>query len=728
MFTTRSHALRLPLVAALLGALILGLLTTTSLSPPTAHAQANYDVQLAVVVGQSSNSYVTGYVQNYYGELDIDGFNVGPISGSVSRITWDDQNTNSDGRKEMRVVLTVTTAYPLKSVHVEHGDTYDCRGSGRSYICTDSDSSPDQTPWEVKQENNISLRFTEIITVVNQPSGGSQFPSATRMPGGLPLAFGARDSSKDIELDSANTDASGVYVVGGFMYVMDANDKRVYVYDTRDGDREQAFEWALSASHTWYGFTGRGSTFYALRAGNPAYVVPYTRSGTDGSGNAIMSTGAAVELGDTSSADGDVFSITVRNGGFAIAGRYGDGTLTRTYRFGLRNTSGGSPQDSLLPTGDSEAGSSGAVVVVNDAHGIFWINSNEVSGDKGLKAYDLNAFERSGVFNHLSAYDLSLGRAFQAAWTDGNTLYVEDRTTSPDSVQAYHFNPNLVYDDSDVLEQHAPTITKVEFDNARTVGDAHLVDIKTAITHTSTVLDGATRMEYRYSSSTIGSIDPEIVPPKTEFTVRGIPRANYDLTIEVRYRWYNTQTSGNIIIKNPPSSDDTCEEDDLDDSSDLDGDGDDENDEDMDIETPNCAFVLMPNDEKYSAWASTQVSVVGPLSGVPDHSPEQQSYTGLVSTVAGMLLTSGVEPNDVGALARNLTIMGWFILATGVGAIAYLATGMKTGSMYVASLLWLAIWTGLGPYVAMVPWPMAYGPAALLMFGTGLLILKRGKV
>ena len=732
MFTARSHVFRLPLVAALLGALILGLLTT-SLSPPTAHAQTNHDVYLAIVVGQGSNSYVTGYVQNYYGEIDPDGFNVGPISGSISRITWNDQNTNSDGRKEMRVVLTVVAAYPLESVRVEHGDTYDCQGSGRSYICTDSDSSPDQTPWKVNQEHNILLRFPEDAVVVNQPSGGGQFPSATRVSGGLPPAFGARDSSKDIELDPANDNTFGVYVAGGLMYVMDNVDKRVYVYSTRDGDRDQAFEWILGTRYTWYGFAGRGSLFYFVRSGTPARVVLYTQVGTDGSGNAIMSTSVAIELEDTSYRGGAVYSIATRGNGFAIGGRYGSGRVTRNYRFGLRNTSGGSPQDVLLPSGESEAGSYGAVVVVNDAHGIFWINNNEVpdaagNNSKGLKAYDLNAFERNSVFNHLPAYDLSLGHTFQAAWTDGSTLYVDNKTTTPnDTIQAYHFDPNLVYDDSDVREQYPPTIVGVEFDNARTVGNAHLVDIKTTIAHTSTVLGGATNLEYRYSSAVAGSIEPRIAPPSTEFTVKNIPQANYDLKLDVRYHWYNRQVTGNIVIENSPFSD-NCDEDDLDDSEDLNGDGDTRNDDNMDTETPNCAFVLKPGDEKYSTWASTRVSIAGPLTAVPNRSPEQQSQVGLVSTVAGLLLTSGVQPADVSALAKNLTIMGWFIVAAVVWAVVYLATGMKTGSMYAASLLWLIIWAGLGPFVAMVPWGMAYGPAALLIFVGGLLMLKRGKV
>ena len=295
----------------------------------------------------------------------------------------------------------------------------------------------------------------------------------------------------------------------------------------------------------------------------------------------------------------------------------------------------------------------------------------------------------------------------------------------------------LVFDPSTAHHQRPPEMGRVEPENQRREGDAELLDVKFQYDHTSRVVQGHTIMEYRYKSAATGEVGPITVSPHPpEHTIRGLPRANYELLLELRYRWYHpSDATEHALIKNPPGvSDDVCADENVDqfnnDNKPLGDDRDDSIDasEDADTTRPGCAFYIDPGETRYSNWAELRVNLTGPLTGVADATMEIKPYAGLVAGVADLLIVAGMETDGVGPMARTLTIFGWLILATAVGAGAFVATGMRTGSMYLATFLWLSIWSGLGPFVAMIPWAMAYLPIAGLLLAGGVLVIKRGRI
>ena len=153
--------------------------------------------------------------------------------------------------------------------------------------------------------------------------------------------------------------------------------------------------------------------------------------------------------------------------------------------------------------------------------------------------------------------------------------------------------------------------------------------------------------------------------------IEALPRANYELLIEMRYRWYNNRESGHALVRNPPAAtEQQCAAENTDQypGNPPNGDGIDA-DEDADTTRPACAFYIEPGETRYSNWAEVRVSVTGPLTGVPDVSMEIDPYTGLVAATADLLLVAwAVEPDGIGPLAHTLTVFAWLILATVVAA------------------------------------------------------------
>ena len=246
-------------------------------------------------------------------------------------------------------------------------------------------------------------------------------------------------------------------------------------------------------------------------------------------------------------------------------------------------------------------------------------------------------------------------------------------------------------------------------------------------------------MEYRFSSPITGDIGPvRLSPYPTEHTIEGLPRDSYNLELEMRYQWYNNQDpddadSEHILIRNPPGvGADVC--DDTNDDEFTSGLGNDDSidaTEDADTVTPGCAFYLEPGRSRYSQWASVRTNIVGSTVGVgePEGAPEVVTHAeGLPGMMADLMVVMGADSGTVGPLARTFTVMLWLVLSIGAGFGVYVATGFRTGSTYLGTLVFLILWAGLGPFVAGIPAAMAYMPAALLLLPIAMLLLKRGRV
>ena len=225
-------------------------------------------------------------------------------------------------------------------------------------------------------------------------------------------------------------------------------------------------------------------------------------------------------------------------------------------------------------------------------------------------------------------------------------------------------------------------------------------------------------------------------PYPTEHVVHGLPRENYSLTLEARYHWYNTQdpsdsNSSHVLIKNPPDND-TCASENTDEyTSALGNDDGIDATEDADTTRSGCAFYVNPGESRYSQWIGVQINIAGVLTSVPNAptpDTDDYDYDGLSSAIAELLLVAGATPDDVAPLAKTIAILLWLLFASGVAIVVYYGTGFRTGSLYVATLLWLIIWTGLGPFVANVPVAMAYMPAGILMLAVGALVIKQTKL
>ena len=257
-------------------------------------------------------------------------------------------------------------------------------------------------------------------------------------------------------------------------------------------------------------------------------------------------------------------------------------------------------------------------------------------------------------------------------------------------------------------------IESIDVGDAYTIGEAPVTDLAITWRHTSRVVEGHTRVEYRYVSDVTGERGPIAVSPyDAEINIKGLPKANYSLAVQLRYKWFNPLSGSDVNVSNPPGTS-RCEE--------------------WrwwlkTLDTIGCAFTLEPGDIRVSPWSrSTGVNITALLSPILDASKPITSQGGVRATVAEMLITGGVNPDDAGGLSQTLTTVLWLVLATVSGAALFVLTGMSSGSMYLGTFVWLVIWAGLGPFVAGIPYAMAYMPTALLMLSGGILVLKRGRL
>ena len=226
--------------------------------------------------------------------------------------------------------------------------------------------------------------------------------------------------------------------------------------------------------------------------------------------------------------------------------------------------------------------------------------------------------------------------------------------------------------------------------------------------------------------------------PKDQENGIVVPGGSNIVTFRLRYKW--TGSSG-VIVKNPPNVGNAClNPEDPDDPS---------MNTNTDLSTPGCAFDLgnVPDNRAYSGWTTISINVltfasvtVGGVttgtnpantsapSNIPGDAQITRGYWGIPSAIGDVLIVMGQEPAEAAKQGRTFSILIWLVFASVVAFGIYYGTGAQTGSMYLGGLLWLIIWTGLGPFVAGVPTPMAYMPAAVLLFGVALLIVKRGRL
>ena len=646
-------------------------------------------------------------------------------------MTWDHR------RKEMRASLTVIPAYPLTSIATSVETSFPCSSSdNRNYVCTDPDDDSPERPWNAGNELAIRLTFTPDESTTD-PAPGTPHQVPGERGESLPVAYGARDTGYGWAVPQIAQDPDGVHVDGGTLYLLDAQDEHVYAFDLFSGFRQQFLEFDLDPQNT-VGASWRGLTYVAGRwwVFNGDDYFSYAINGTDRRG--------PVDIGPSPqwihAVDGDTIVYALPN----AIGRLSVSDMGQ----GSTNPVVAGSQVNFPNTGNDDSG------VSVDRGGRLWARQDSGIDDggsvPGVLVYDWERYRHRNVLVREQKYDVpTYGSGGNSEPVDyaiavsGNFLYtffydngaVDDpATTDVDEryrMARYHIDQGLVFDPSAGFAQRPPTMGRVEPQDERTEGDAELVDVKFQWAHTSRIVEGHTVMEYRYSSLLTGESPVATVSASgNEYTIEALPRANYELLIEMRYRWYNNRESGHELIKNPPAAtEQQCAAENTDEypGNPPNGDGIDA-DEDADTTRPGCAFYIEPTETRYSNWAEVRVSVTGPLTGVPDVSMDIDPYTGLVAATADLLLVMGVEPDGIGPLSHTLTIIGWLILATAVAAAAYVVTGMKTGSAYLATFLWLAIWAGLGPFIAMIPWSMAYLPVAGLLLAGGTLALKRGRI
>ena len=139
-----------------------------------------------------------------------------------------------------------------------------------------------------------------------------------------------------------------------------------------------------------------------------------------------------------------------------------------------------------------------------------------------------------------------------------------------------------------------------------------------------------------------GDVGPIYVPvyPADEIAIEGIPRANYSLSLEFRYRWIN-RTGAQVTIGNPPG---------IEESQCVDG------GVGTDLDSPGCAFELADDASRYSGWSEIEtVTIPGRLSPVDDVTiplPERAGW-GLRAFVGDMMVVAGVSPENAGTLSGD---------------------------------------------------------------------------
>ena len=702
-----------------------------------------------------------GYVRNSYGSIDPTGFVNDVFSGSIDYMVWD------ESEEVINVVLSTTPSSSLGGLVIdgEGGNLYVCKSiptTGRFYSCVSEDP-----PWVAGQGRNIQLYFTSVATSAPASTLApniTPFPPSN-VPRGLPSAYGSRIKDLDIPLHADNASPAGAVIADGHLYVYDSDDNKVYAYslDTKKNVLGRDFDVASDSvlGNDVVGFTYADGFFWFMSYQNDSsssyslsYFIRYKVT-PDISGTATVGV-CNVNAAETNIAE--FVSYRVMGIGNQLLVRYKyDGKYY--WKRWHTNTDPCSPQttlqasavdDSETSTGTDDAIISGTDgLAVDLANDVIWVEGDTVHSpttglfdSEGAEAF--TSFSTGGVSNSVrkTVYDIwatdEQPEPYAFVYSDGIIYMIQENASgSTYTANAYNADIDLAYSAVNAFAQSPPILSGLEVERSYERGDANLIDVKLTWDHSSHVEPGHTIMEYRLTSPVIGRIGPvRLNPYPTEHVVQGLPRENYNLTLEARYHWYNTQdpsdpSSSHILIKNPPNND-ACASKSTDEYTTALG-NDDSIDATADADTAQsgCAFYVNPGESRYSQWIGVQINIAGILASVPNATAdivEDYDYDGLSSAIAELLLVAGATPDDVAPLAKTIAILIWLLFASGVAIVVYYGTGFRTGSLYVATLLWLIIWTGLGPFVANVPTAMAYMPAAILILAVGILIIKQAKL
>ena len=644
----------------------------------------------------------------------------------------------------------------------------------RFYLCTyDATSGTgDDAPWVVGQGRNIQLQFAATTTPALLPTlapGITPFPPSSA-PEGLPSAYGSRLVDSDVELHTDNKNPAGAVIAEGHLYVYDSDDNKVYAYNADTGENVlgRGFDVASDPKigNDVVGFTYADGFFWFMSYQNDSsdpftisYFIRYKVT-PDISGT------ATTEVCNVNAAETDIakfVSYRVTGIGNQLLVRYQSDAVYYWKRWHT-NTDPCSPQTTpqadVVDNSETSTGTDDAIIsstdglVVDLANDVIWVEGDTVHSpttglfdSEGAEAFNYGSFSTGGVSKSVRKTVSDIWATdeepepYAFAYTN-NVLYMVQKNASGGAYTARAYNADIdhAYSAVSAFAQSPPILSGLEVERSYTRGNAHLIDAKLTWDHSSYVEPGNTIMEYRLTSPVIGRIGPvRLNPYPTEHVIQGLPRENYNLTLEARYHWYNTQdpsdsNSSHVLIRNPPSND-TCAPENNDGYTSALG-NDDGIDATANADTARfgCAFYVNPGESRYSQWIGVQINIAGPLTTVPipggatTGEVEDYDYDGLSSAIAELLLVAGATPDDVAPLAKTIAILIWLLFASGVAVVIYFGTGFRTGSLYIATFLWLIIWTGLGPFVANVPIAMAYMPAAILILTVGILIIKQAKL
>ena len=201
--------------------------------------------------------------------------------------------------------------------------------------------------------------------------------------------------------------------------------------------------------------------------------------------------------------------------------------------------------------------------------------------------------------------------------------------------------------------------------------------------------------EYRIDSDPTGRVDTDTGSDEVAATKRNLPYAGGGYNLSVRVRAVYTAPS----------------------------------DADLTVTWQGVDYTIAQGETAHGAWSTPESKwVAAPLSPVGEDFGAPAKYDGLLVTTENVLAWSGVAPERVTGRAKTLLTLGWLIGACVAAGIVIAATGATMTSYFVGGLVWLIIWTGLGPFLAGIPWPQAYLPAVLLIGAAGFFALKRGSI
>ena len=264
------------------------------------------------------------------------------------------------------------------------------------------------------------------------------------------------------------------------------------------------------------------------------------------------------------------------------------------------------------------------------------------------------------------------------------------------SIPAAAGTPSPTPDPSDYLSERA-LYPPVDIDESTIELSADTVSATASLSWSWTAADATpvTNYEYRLNSSATGRIGPIATTADLSAEHVNLPYSSggYNLAIQVRAEYTAPSDAALTVTLNGQTLD------------------------------------IPAGESRYSRWSDpASIFVSSGAMPVTFEFPDAQGNTALLATTATILLASGVSPARIEPLSHVLVTVAWLALATVAAGLLLAGTGMGMGSVYLAAFVWLLIWSGLGPFLASIPYPQAYLPAVFLLIGGGIVAVKRGSI